>query len=138
MPEDETRKPFRFPGATGRPDGAGRPGPAAPGKTWKVLIADDDEEVHVVTRLVLKGKQALGRSLDLLSAKDSAQCRAALTADPDIAVVLLDVVMDTDDAGLVLARWIRTELGNASVRIILRTGQPGRATGLDCLNPSCA
>jgi len=121
MPEEETRKPFRFPGSSGRTV------PAAPVKTWKVLIADDDEEVHVVTRLVLKGKQALGRSLDLISAKDSTQCRAALVADPDIAVVLLDVVMDTDDAGLVLARWIRTELGNASVRIILRTGQPGRA-----------
>lgn len=94
---------------------------------WKVVIADDDEEVHAVTKLVLRGKRVLGRELELLSVKSAAACRELLSEDDSVAVILLDVVMETDDAGLRLVRWIREELGNHAIRIILRTGQPGQA-----------
>ncbi len=50
-----------------------------------------------------------------------------LAEHPDTAVILLDVVMERDDAGLRLVRHIRDDLGNRGVRIILRTGQPGQA-----------
>jgi len=50
-----------------------------------------------------------------------------LRGTPDIALVLLDVIMETSDAGLRVARQIRDELGNKLVRIVLRTGQPGQA-----------
>ncbi|WP_452031314.1 putative bifunctional diguanylate cyclase/phosphodiesterase [Azospirillum palustre] len=50
--------------------------------------------------------------------------------DSDFAVVLLDVVMETPDAGLKLVRIIREELKLTAVRIILRTGQPGYAPEL--------
>jgi hypothetical protein len=46
---------------------------------------------------------------------------------PDMAVALIDVVMETPSAGLELVRQIREELDNRLVRIILRTGQPGAA-----------
>ncbi|HPE37308.1 MAG TPA: response regulator receiver protein, partial [Spirochaetales bacterium] len=91
------------------------------------MIADDDEEVHAVTKLVLRGKRVLGRELELLSVKSAAACRELLSEDDSVAVILLDVVMETDDAGLRLVRWIREELGNHAIRIILRTGQPGQA-----------
>src|SRR6188472_1976595 len=44
-----------------------------------------------------------------------------------MAVVLLDVVMESEGAGLELVEYIRNEIKNETVRIILRTGQPGQA-----------
>ena len=95
--------------------------------SWKVLIVDDEEEVHVVTRLALHDFSFGGRHLDFINAYSGEQARQLLKDNPDIAIVLLDVVMETDDAGLEVARFIRQELGNHFVRIILRTGQPGLA-----------
>jgi len=94
---------------------------------WKVLIVDDDPEVHAITRVVLGDTLFEDRALSFLSAHTAAEARAILARHADIAVVLLDVVMETDDAGLKLVHHIRQELGNHQVRIILRTGQPGQA-----------
>ncbi|GAB6040829.1 PP2C family protein-serine/threonine phosphatase [Endothiovibrio diazotrophicus] len=94
---------------------------------WKVLIVDDDEEVHQVTRLVLSDLSFDDRPAQFVSAFSGHQARAMLAEHPDVALVLLDVVMERDDAGLRLVRHIRDELHNANTRIILRTGQPGRA-----------
>ncbi len=102
--------------------------PEAPsGHRWKLLIVDDDSEVHRITRLILAGYRLEGRELEISSAYDSRQAREWLTANPDTAVVLLDVVMETEDAGLKLVKWIRDTWKNQMIRIILRTGQPGAA-----------
>lgn len=98
---------------------------AAP--AWKVLIADDEQEVHNVTRLVLNGFSFAGRPVEFISAYSAAEAYTTLKENPDIAVVLLDVVMEHDDAGLRLVKQIREDLGNALIRIVLRTGQPGQA-----------
>ena len=98
-----------------------------PERCWPLLIVDDDPEVHSVTRLALSKLRFKGRALDILSAHSAAEAEQVLRARRDIAVVLLDVVMETDDAGLALVRRIRESLGNKAVRIILRTGQPGQA-----------
>lgn len=96
-------------------------------RTWKMLIVDDEPEVHDVTRLAMADFEFRGRPLHLLSAYSGKEaCEMARTI-PDIAVILLDVVMETDDAGLNVARYIRDELGNHFVRLVLRTGQPGQA-----------
>lgn len=95
--------------------------------TWRILIVDDDPEVHEVTSLALRGASVLGRRLTLFHASSAAQARQTLVDESDIAVVLLDVVMERDDAGLQLARAIREDLQLSEVRIILRTGQPGYA-----------
>lgn len=98
------------------------------GKTpWKVLIADDEEEVHAVTRMVLDGFLFEGRELQLLGTYSGEETKALLRQQPDIAVLLLDVVMEEDNAGLEVVKYIREELQNGFVRIILRTGQPGQA-----------
>lgn len=104
------------------------PAPATvEGKTWKVLIADDDPEVHFITQMVLRDLVFEGRLLELISAHSGAEALRLLGEHPDMAVVLLDVVMETEHAGLEVARSIRWTLGNRFVRIILRTGQPGQA-----------
>lgn len=96
-------------------------------RTWKVLVVDDDREVHDITRLALAGLSVDGHQVSLLSVFSAEAARATLRAHADIGMVLLDVVMESDDAGLELARWIRQDLGNTRVRIVLRTGQPGLA-----------
>jgi serine phosphatase RsbU (regulator of sigma subunit) len=98
-----------------------------PGDCWKLLVVDDEPEIHSVTRMVLSGLQLGGRFLQFLNAHSAAQARELLAQHPDIAVVLVDVVMETEDAGLRLVRYIRDELANRRVRLILRTGQAGQA-----------
>lgn len=94
---------------------------------WKILIVDDEAEVHNVTRLVLSGFRYKGRGLDFYSAYTGAEARTLLAQHPDVAVILLDVVMEENDTGLQLVKYIREVLLNRFVRIILRTGQPGQA-----------
>lgn len=94
---------------------------------WKILIIDDDKDVHLVTKMVLKETRFEGAELDLLHAYSAEEAKAILLAQHDIAVAFVDVVMETDQAGLILIDWIRTELDNHKIRLILRTGQPGVA-----------
>ena len=95
--------------------------------SWKVLIVDDEPEVHSVTKLALSDFTFQGKNLEFISAYSGAEAKRTLEQHPDAAIILLDVVMETDDAGLLVARYIREELHNHYVRIILRTGQPGQA-----------
>jgi signal transduction histidine kinase/response regulator of citrate/malate metabolism len=99
----------------------------APSVAWKVAIIDDDPAVHEGTRFALYDYSLNGQGIEILSAYSAEEGRALMRANPDIAVILLDVVMETDDAGLVLVDHIRSQLKNETVRIILRTGQPGQA-----------
>jgi diguanylate cyclase (GGDEF)-like protein len=99
----------------------------APDPCWKVLVVDDEPAIHQVTRLVLGGADMLGRKLFLLHASSVPEASEQLRLHPDVALILLDVVMERDDAGLTFVHHVRRELGNRTVRIVLRTGQPGQA-----------
>ena len=94
---------------------------------WKIIIADDDRDIHLITQAVLTHFEFEGRGLRFISAYSGEETKKAVRENPDTAVILLDVVMETDDAGLKVAQYIREELGNQFIRIILRTGQPGQA-----------
>ncbi|MCU0428159.1 MAG: ATP-binding protein [Candidatus Kapabacteria bacterium] len=94
---------------------------------WKLLIIDDDEEIHTVTRYALASYLFEQKAIQIESAFSAKEGRGILAKIPDISVILLDVVMETPDAGLRLVEHIRGELNNEFVRIILRTGQPGEA-----------
>lgn len=101
--------------------------PPSPAARVPILVVDDEPDVHAVTRLALRTMRHEGRPLEILNASSAAECIAALRERPEVAVVLLDVVMESDHAGLEAARAIRGELGNRFTRILLRTGQPGVA-----------
>lgn len=102
--------------------------PAFPhAQPWKILIVDDEEEVHAVTRLVLKDYVFGGRSLQFLPAYTFAEARELLRQHDDVALALIDVVMESDTAGLELVKYIRDQLNNKFMRLVLRTGQPGQA-----------
>lgn len=102
-------------------------------EVWNVLVVDDDEQVHKVTSLALSNILIHGRKLAFLHAYSSREALDSLQNDPGIAVILLDVVMESDDAGLQLVKTIREDLGNEAIRIILRTGQPGYAPELEVI-----
>jgi diguanylate cyclase (GGDEF)-like protein len=97
------------------------------GSTWKVLIVDDDPEIHSVTQLALSDLVVLGKRLEYLHAYSGADACKIIEQQHDIVIVLLDVVMETDDAGLKVVRHIREQLNRHDIRIVLRTGQPGYA-----------
>lgn len=94
---------------------------------FKLLIVDDEKEIHVMTKLVLQDYQYMGQGIEFVSAFSGKEAKEKIQAQDDIACCLLDVVMETKDAGLEVARFIREEARNTKMRIVLRTGQPGKA-----------
>ncbi|MBR9971764.1 sensor domain-containing diguanylate cyclase [Magnetospirillum sulfuroxidans] len=94
---------------------------------WPILVVDDDPQVHGMTAVLLRDFRFKDRGFIPVSAHSAAEARTILENRSDIPVMLLDVVMETDHAGLSLAQVVRQELGNTRLRIILRTGQPGEA-----------
>lgn len=105
-------------------------GAMPPGAPWPVLIVDDDPAVHAVTRLCLHGFTFQSRAVEWLSAHSAAEGRSIMAERKDVALVLLDVVMETDRAGLDLVSHIRDVLHNHLTRIVLRTGEAGQAQPL--------
>ena len=108
------------------PESSGKP-------TWRILIVDDEPDVHRATELALKEVSIEGRQIEFVHAYSAQEARTRLAENTDLAVMLLDVVMETPDAGLQLIRHVREELGNRSLRVILRTGQPGYAPEIDTI-----
>lgn len=94
---------------------------------YKVLIADDEESVHLITKQVLKSFSFLDKSIDFIDTYSEKETRKVLSEIDDIAIIFLDVVMEDNKSGLNVAKYIREELGNSIIRIILRTGEPGEA-----------
>lgn len=92
---------------------------------WRVLVVDDEDDVHDITTLALRRRTWRKRPIVLESARSAAEARAIL-AERTFHCALVDVVMETDDAGLRLCEHIRATAPR-SMRIILRTGQPGAA-----------
>jgi diguanylate cyclase (GGDEF)-like protein/PAS domain S-box-containing protein len=104
------------------------------GEPWKILVIDDDKDIHNLTRMVLRGLVVDDCGVTLINGYSGADACRIMAEDPSIAVLLLDVVMETDHAGLDAIRAIRDEQRNGFVRIILRTGQAGQAPELDVIS----
>ncbi len=95
--------------------------------TWKILIVDDEEDIHSVTIMALKRLTFDSKKLEFLSAYSALEAKKIMLLNPDIVITLLDVVMEDEAAGLNLVKYIREELHNDMIRIILRTGNSGQA-----------
>ena len=100
---------------------------------WRILVVDDDQDVHEATVLALRGLEILGRPMQFLHARSASEALDCLHHETDIAVILLDVVMETLTAGLDIVATIRGELGLVNLRIVLRTGQPGYAPEIETI-----
>jgi signal transduction histidine kinase/DNA-binding response OmpR family regulator len=98
---------------------------------WVIAVVDDEPDVHEVTSLVLGDLAYDGRPVEIVGAHSLREGRQLFAQRRDIAVALIDVVMEHDRAGLDLVQFLRTDLGNKLTRVILRTGQPGSAPERD-------
>lgn len=104
------------------------------GLVWRLMIIDDEPDVHRATTFALAGVKILGRPLQFLHAYSAADATQQLRTELDVAVILLDVVMEREDAGLALVKTIRQDLRLTELRIILRTGQPGYAPEIETIH----
>lgn len=95
--------------------------------TYKIIVSDDDEEVHTITRLVLDDVEFENHNLKIMSAYNEKETISLLEEHPDTAILFQDVVMESKDSGLKIVDYLRKNLSNFITRIILRTGQPGEA-----------
>jgi adenylate cyclase len=94
---------------------------------WKIMVIDDDNDIHDLTSMVLRKLTFANRPVNLIDGYSGVDARRLIQEHPDTAIVLLDVVMETDIEGLEVVQFIRNEMNNKLVRIIIRTGQPGHA-----------
>lgn len=101
---------------------------------WRLMVVDDEPDVHRATTFALTGVKILGRALEFLHAYSAIEAESLLKTERDVAVVLLDVVMEREDAGLALIKTIRQDLKLTELRIILRTGQPGYAPEIETIH----
>src|ERR1051326_4599666 len=102
-------------------------------KQWPILLVDDEPDVLAVTRLALKNIRVDGVPLRLSTAGSKAEAIELLSgsfgraAAPYFAVAFIDVVMETEHAGLELCEYIRQDLRNQTTQLYIRTGQSGVA-----------
>ncbi|MCC5909211.1 MAG: DUF3369 domain-containing protein [Clostridiaceae bacterium] len=96
-------------------------------RPWKIIIVDDEKEVHRITEMVLEDFLFNDKKLTFLHAYTAKEAKELIGQHPDTAVMLLDVVMEEKNSGLQVVKYIREELNNPFVRIVLRTGHPGEA-----------
>ena len=94
---------------------------------WNVLVVDDEPNVREITRIVLEHFEFDGRGLNIIEAGSGREGREILSQRQDIALMIVDVVMEDEHAGLDLVRYVREQLNNRLSRIVLRTGHPGQA-----------
>lgn len=94
---------------------------------WKILIIDDDESIHDISNVTMKNMLIDGKGLKLYSAYNASEAKSILAEHDDIAMAFVDVVMETPTAGLDLVTYIREEISNDRIRLIIRTGQPNDA-----------
>ena len=94
---------------------------------WQVLIVDDEKLIHDVLSMNLRDMVWDDRPIALLNAYSAYEAKKIIAQNTDIAVMIIDVMMEQDDAGLSLVKYIREEIKNSAVRILLHTGQPGIA-----------
>jgi len=101
--------------------------------SWKILSVEDDINYQSTLRFAIQDIEILGKTVEFLTAQSAGEAAVVIGEHPDISVILLDVVMEKDDAGLSLVKTIRELIGNECVRIILLTGQPGMAPSKDIM-----
>ena len=96
-------------------------------QAWRILTVDDDPDFQRATAFAISEMDILGRRVEITQAFSNREAAMLLAEQQDFALVLLDVVMETEDAGLRLVKTLREVIGNAEIRIVLLTGEPGMA-----------
>lgn len=100
-------------------------------KEWEILLVDDEPDVLSISKLAMRNFEVYDIPLKIYTAESKAEAIEILSEkpemDPVISVAFIDVVMETDTAGLELCQHIREDMGNKLTQLFIRTGQPGIA-----------
>ncbi len=103
---------------------------------FNILAVDDEPDVLSLTKMLLRDVKVFGLPLNIETARSKAEAIEILDAyqaasaggiQALISLVLIDVVMETDHAGLELCNYIRNTQKNFVTQLFIRTGQPGTA-----------
>jgi len=92
--------------------------------TWKVLVVDCRLSVHKATGLLLDNMSFAGKKFEIIESYSLGESKEVLLSDSNIALVLMDVEVGGENIGLDLIDFIRKDLRNEKIRIVLRTGYP--------------
>ena len=93
--------------------------------TWKVLIVDDDDDIHSITKLILRKIKVDNKPIEFINAYSFTEAKKAIQENKDIAMTLVDIIMEDSESGIKIVNYIRNELAISDMRIVIRTGQPG-------------
>ena len=107
-------------------------------KEWVVLLVDDEPDVLSMSKLMMKNFEVYGLPLKIYTAASKAEAIQLFNSNLELAnslsVAFIDVVMETDSAGLELCEYIRDDMGNRLSQLFIRTGQPGVTTETDVID----
>ena len=92
--------------------------------SWKILLVDDDADVHSTTPLSLEHFTFAGKPLTFVSAYCEEEARQLIATNTDTAAILLDGKLETNEASLRLVTYIREQLNNQLVRILFIVDRP--------------
>lgn len=105
---------------------------------WEILLVDDDPDVLSVSKLAMQNFEVYGRPLKLHTASSKAEALELFSKEKmwisTLAVAFIDVVMESNKAGLELCQYIREDLNNSTTQLYIRTGQPGIAPERDIID----
>jgi len=110
-------------------------------KEWNILVVDDEPDVLSVSRLAMRNFTVYGTPIHIHAAQSKAEAVELLKTTllhgsrlSNLAVAFIDVVMETDQAGLELCQFIREEQKDKLTQLFVRTGQPGIAPERDVID----
>ena len=89
---------------------------------WKVLLADDDPIFHKIGHAKLDGVEFDGHQIETFNSDDYKSSCLFLQENPDTALVVLDIHMDEASTGFKIIDFVRNDLNNSELRILLYTG----------------
>jgi PAS domain S-box-containing protein/diguanylate cyclase (GGDEF)-like protein len=98
---------------------------------FHIAIIDDEPDLHAALKLSLKNRKVLDRSLTIHSAYSRAEGLELINNNPQISLIFLDVVMETDDAGFEFLRQLRDMPLSIQPQVVMLTGQPGNLTATE-------
>jgi CheY-like chemotaxis protein len=96
-----------------------------PDLKWKILVVDDDWGTFEITTLALKNLPHFNDTLELYYAPSAAAAIKFLKNNHNVAIILLDIVMESNDAGLKVIDYVRDVQNDFFTQIVVRTGYHG-------------
>ncbi len=101
---------------------------------YKILLVDDDKSIHQITTNAIDSMVFKSFNIEVISVYSSIEAKNYLKKNKDVALALIDVVMEKPESGLELVEYIREKLELNMIRLIIRTGQANEAPQMEVVD----